>query len=57
MSETRQLGWVVGAGLALGLIALFLITAIGPLFDGDLRVSSYDAVLNEDGTLVGTLYL
>ena len=41
----------MGAGLALGLLALFLITAIGPLFDGDLTVSSYDAVLNEDGTL------
>ena len=51
MSETRQLALVVGAGLALGLLSLFLITAIGPLFDGDLTVSSYDAVLNNDGTL------
>jgi uncharacterized membrane protein len=37
--------------LALGLLALLIITAIFPLFDGDLTVSSYDAVLNEDGTL------
>ncbi|NTV00955.1 MAG: DUF2207 domain-containing protein, partial [Methanoregulaceae archaeon] len=51
MSETRQLGWVVGAGLALGLLALLIMSAVSPLFDGDLTVSSYDAVLNEDGTL------
>ena len=41
----------MGAGLALGILALLLITAIGPLFDGDLTVGSYDAVLNGDGTL------
>ena len=41
----------MGAGLALGLLALLIITFVFPLFDGDLTVSSYDAVLNEDGTL------
>jgi uncharacterized membrane protein len=41
----------VGAGLALGLLALLIITFVFPLFDGDLTVSSYTAVLNEDGTL------
>ena len=51
MSETRQLGWVVGAGLALGLLVLLIITAVSPLFDGDLTVISYEAVLNGDGTL------
>jgi uncharacterized membrane protein len=42
---------VVGTGLALGLLALIIITAVSPLFDGDLTVSSYDAVLKNDGTL------
>ena len=51
MSEIRQLGWVVGAGLVLGLLALFLISFVGPLFDGDLTVSSYEAVLSPDGSL------
>ena len=51
MGETRQLAWVVGAGLAIGLVALLLISVIAPLFDGDLTVSSYDAILYEDGTL------
>ena len=41
----------MGAGLALGLLALLIITAVTPLFDGDLKVSSYNAVLNNDGTL------
>lgn len=51
MGETRQLGLVVGAGLAIGLITLVLITAIGPLFAGSLTVSSYEAVLSGNGTL------
>ena len=51
MSEIRQLGWVVGAGLVIGLVALSLISFVGPLFDGDLTVSSYEAVLSMDGTL------
>jgi len=42
---------VVGAGLAFGLLALLIITSVSPLFDGDLTVSSYEAVLNKDGTL------
>ncbi len=51
MGETRQLGLVVGAGLAIGLIALVLIPVIAPLFAGSLTVSSYEAVLYENGTL------
>ncbi len=42
---------MVGAGLALGFLALLLISVVSPLFDGDLTVSSYKAVLSGDGTL------
>lgn len=41
----------MGGGLALGLVALFLIAALGPVFDGDLTVKSYEAILYEDGNL------
>ena len=51
MSETRQLGLVVGAGLALGIIALILVSILPPLFEGDLSVTSYEAVLSNDGAL------
>jgi uncharacterized membrane protein len=51
VSEKRQLGWVVGAGLAVAILALLIISALVPLFDGDLTVSSYNAVLSDDGTL------
>ena len=32
VGETRQLAWVVGAGLAIGLITLLLIAVLGPSF-------------------------
>ena len=51
MGERRQLGLVVGAGLAIGLVTLILITAVGPFFAGSLTVSSYEAALHDNGTL------
>src|SRR5665647_3899651 len=51
MGERRQLGLVVGAGLAIGLVTLILITAVGPSFAGSLTVSSYEAALHDNGTL------
>jgi len=42
---------VVGAGLAIGLVTLILISVLAPLFAGSLAVSSYEAVLYENGTL------
>jgi uncharacterized membrane protein len=51
VSEKSQLAGVVAAGLLLGLIALAGIVFFAPLFDGDLTVSSYEAVLGTDGTL------
>ena len=41
----------MGAGLAIGLTTLLLVTAISPLFAGSLTASSYEAVLYGNGTL------
>ncbi|MDP3563578.1 MAG: DUF2207 domain-containing protein, partial [Methanoregula sp.] len=51
MSEKSQLTALVIGGLILGIIGLLLVTALPPLFQGDLAVDSYDATLAEDGTL------
>ena len=51
MSETQQLAVLVIATLVLGIIGLGLVTVIPPLFEGNLVVDSYDAVLYENGTL------
>ncbi|NTW64422.1 MAG: DUF2207 domain-containing protein, partial [Chlorobiaceae bacterium] len=51
MSEIKQLALLVIATLVLGIIGLGLITVIPPLFEGNLVVDSYDAVLYENGTL------
>ena len=42
---------MVIAGLIVGIIGLFLVVIIPPLFEGDLVVDSYDAVLYANGTL------
>ncbi|HII97791.1 MAG TPA: DUF2207 domain-containing protein, partial [Methanoregula sp.] len=52
MNEKTQLAWVVGAGLVLGILALIGIAVLGPLFEGDLTVSSYEAEFGADGVLV-----
>ena len=51
MSEIKQLALLVIATLVLGIIGLGLITVIPPLFEGNLVVDSYDAVLYKNGTL------
>ena len=51
MSETKQLAVLVIAGLILGIIGIVLVSSVPPLFEGDLVVDSYDAVLYENGTL------
>ena len=51
MSETRQLAWVVVAGLVLGLLTIGAVITLSPLFAGDLTVTSYDAVVSDDGKL------
>ncbi len=51
MSETRQLAVLVIASLVLGILGLALATTIPSLFEGNLVVDSYDAVLYENGTL------
>ncbi|NMB77581.1 MAG: DUF2207 domain-containing protein, partial [Methanomicrobiales archaeon] len=51
MSEKTQLQVVVGAGLLLGLIAFAIVIGFAPAFDGDLTVTSYNAVLSDDGRL------
>ena len=51
MSETKQLAVLVIASLVLGILGLALVTAIPSLFEGNLVVDSYDAVLYENGTL------
>ncbi len=51
MEERRQLALVVGAGLAIGLVTLLLVAAVGPLFTESLTVSSYEATLSANGTL------
>ncbi len=51
MSEKKQLAKVVIASLIIGIIGLFLIAIIPPLFEGNLVVDTYDAVLYDNGTL------
>ena len=51
MEETKQLAILVIAGLIIGIVGLFLVTAAPALFEGDLVVTSYDAVLYDNGTL------
>jgi len=51
VSETKQLAVLVIASLVLGIIGLVLVTVVPPLFEGNLVVDSYDAVLYENGTL------
>ena len=51
MSEIKQLVVLFIATLVLGIIGLGLITVLPPLFEGNLVVDSYDAVLYENGTL------
>ena len=50
MGETRQLAWLVGISLALGIIGLIIVTAAPPLFEGSLVVDRYEAALHDDGT-------
>ncbi len=51
MSEIKQLVLLVTATLVLGIIGLGLVTVIPPLFEGDLVVDSYTAILYQNGTL------
>jgi uncharacterized membrane protein len=51
VSEIKQLVSLFIATLVLGIIGLVLVTVIPPLFEGDLVVDSYIAVLHENGTL------
>jgi hypothetical protein len=51
LGETRQLAGLAAAGLIIGIIGLLLINAAPALFDGNLVVDSYDAVLQSNGTL------
>ena len=51
MSEIKQLALLVIVTLVLGIIGLVLVTAVPPMFEGNLVVDSYDAVLYENGTL------
>jgi uncharacterized membrane protein len=51
VSETQQLAVLVIATLVLGILGLALVTVVPPLFEGNLVVDSYDAVLYENGTL------
>ena len=51
MSEIKELAILVLATLVLGIIGLGLVTVIPPLFEGDLVVDSYNAILYENGTL------
>ena len=51
MSEKSQLTALVIGGLVLGIIGLVAVTALPPLFTGDLAVDSYEATLAEDGSL------
>jgi uncharacterized membrane protein len=51
VSEIKQLVSLVIATLVLGIVGLVLVTLIPPLFEGDLVVDSYNAVLYENGTL------
>ena len=50
----KQNNWSITGNrrtLVLGILGLALVTAIPPLFEGNLVVDSYDAVLYENGTL------
>ncbi len=49
--KLQQLAVLVIASLVLGILGLALVTAIPSLFEGNLVVDSYDAVLYENGTL------
>jgi uncharacterized membrane protein len=51
VSEKKQLAIIVITGLVIGIIGLVLIAVIPPLFEGNLVVDSYEAVLYENGTL------
>ena len=51
MGETRQIAVIVIIALVLGVIGLVIVSAILPLLQGDLAVSSYEATLYENGTL------
>ena len=51
MGETKQLAVLIIAALVAGIIGLLVITVVPPLFEGDLVVDSYTAVLYENGTL------
>jgi len=51
VSEIKQLVSLVIVTLVLGIVGLVLVTLIPPLFEGDLVVDSYNAVLYEHGTL------
>ena len=42
---------MVIASLIIGIIGLFLVAIIPPLFEGNLVVDTYDAVLYANGTL------
>ena len=43
--------------MIVGIIGLFIVMIIPPLFEGDLVVDSYDAVLYTNGTLTETIYI
>ena len=51
MGETRQLAWLVGISLALGIIGLVIVTLAPPLFEGNLVVDRYEASLQDNGIL------
>ncbi|MCJ7662673.1 MAG: hypothetical protein MUO24_00365, partial [Desulfobacterales bacterium] len=51
MSEIKQLASLVIATLVIGILGLGLVTVIPPLFEGNLVVDSYNAILYENGTL------
>ena len=51
MNEMKQLSFLVGTGLIIGITAVILVTVLPPFFEGDLTVTSYVATLYENGTL------
>lgn len=51
MSEERQITGLVAGCLILGIIGIVAVTIIPPLFEGDLVVDRYTAVLEGNGTL------
>jgi uncharacterized membrane protein len=54
VSETKQLAVLVTASLIIGIIGIALVSTVPALFEGNLVVDSYDAVLYENGTLTET---